>query len=415
MKNKVLLLSVSATLVWFAATTLAFGQDAANAGKARLRAYTTVIQRSGSQSAEALSKTAAGSSLLPLWTYNISSSRDHNNYSGVMVGRNPFGNESNQSVNVPAEIVPIVITTNKIGTSVNFTTGKITTKSGVTKLDPTKANTSCLTPPNDVPLTLYRQSPIIQESTFSMGGTHIGHLQYVEAFQRANFWAYTQGHQYSVALHPVSTTNTVYIDVPAADGLALATDSLGAPDFCAPLGIIDIGWFDSYLDNTIIPALYPQGVNPGSLPIFLLANVVLASPVSNIFTCCVLGYHSYEGFPIQTYAVMDFDTTGVFGPGVFDTSVSAHEVAEWMNDPYGNNMVPPWGHIGQQPGCQNNLEVGDPLTGTNFPPVTMPNGYSYHLQELVFFSWFYGAPSIAVNGWYSDHNTFKTDAGPPCE
>jgi hypothetical protein len=26
----------------------------------------------------------------------------------------------------------------------------------------------------------------------------------------------------------------------------------------------------------------------------------------------------------------------------------------------------------------------------------------------------HGAPSIAVNGWFSDNNTFKTDAGPVC-
>jgi hypothetical protein len=86
-----------------------------------------------------------------------------------------------------------------------------------------------------------------------------------------------------------------------------------------------------------------------------------------------------------------------------------------MDDPFGNNPVPAWGHIGQQPGCQGNLEVGDPLTGTNIPDVTMPNGFSYHLQELVFFSWFYGAPSTAVNGWFSDNNTFTSDAGPPCQ
>ena len=53
-------------------------------------------------------------------------------------------------------------------------------------------------------------------------------------------------------------------------------------------------------------------------------------------------------------------------------------------------------------------------TGTAMPPVTMPNGFTYHLQELAFFSWFFGAPSVAVNGWYSDNNTFKTDAGAPC-
>jgi hypothetical protein len=162
------------------------------------------------------------------------------------------------------------------------------------------------------------------------------------------------------------------------------------------------------------PALSGQGVNPGSLPIFLLADVVMASPVTDLGTCCILGYHGTSGLPIQTYAPMDFDTTGVFGLGIFDTSVSGHEVGEWMNDPYGDNPVPPWGHIGQQPGCQNNLEVGDPLTGINFHTLVMPNGYGYHVGELVFFSWFFCAPSIAVNGWYSDNNTFTSDAGPPC-
>ena len=66
--------------------------------------------------------------MLPLWTFNVSSTRDHNNYSGVMVGRDPFGHERSQSVNVPTQIVPVVITTNLIGTNVNFKTGKITTK-----------------------------------------------------------------------------------------------------------------------------------------------------------------------------------------------------------------------------------------------------------------------------------------------
>jgi hypothetical protein len=410
MKRKTMLFFFCATIVWCAATTVALGQDqSASQGQARLKAYTTVMPRGQARSAH-----VAGSSLLPEWTFSISSTRDHNNYTGVMVGRNPFGHESNKTAKVPTQIVPVVITTNRIGTNVDFTSGNITTKPGVTILDPTKANTACLTAPNDVPLSLYRESPIIQHADFNFGGTHIGDTQYSDAFQRANFWAYTEGQDYHMLLDPVTTTKTVYINVPKADGLALATSSLGPPDFCAPLGIIDINWFDAYLTSTIIPSLYPQGVNPGSLPIFLLANVVMASPVTNIDSCCILGYHGTTGLPIQTYSPQDFDTTGVFGPNIFDTDIAAHEVDEWMNDPYGDNLVPPWGHIGQQPGCQGNLEVGDPLTGTSIPLVTMPNGYAYHLQELAFFSWFFGAPSIGVNGWFSDNDTFTTDAGPPC-
>jgi len=84
-------------------------------------------------------------------------------------------------------------------------------------------------------------------------------------------------------------------------------------------------------------------------------------------------------------------------------------------DPFGNNPTPAWGHTGQASGCQNNLEVGDPLSGTDIPPVKGANGFTYHLQELAFFSWFYGAPSIAANDWFSDNNTFTTDAGPVCK
>ena len=116
---------------------------------------------------------------------------------------------------------------------------------------------------------------------------------------------------------------------------------------------------------------------------------------------------------MQTFAILDFDTTGVFGPSGMDTAIMSHEVGEWMDDPLGSNPTPAWGHTGQVVGCQNNLEVGDPLTGNLIPNVTL-NGYTYHLQELAFFSWFYGAPSIALNGMFSDNGTFKGDAGPVC-
>jgi len=53
---------------------------------------------------------------------------------------------------------------------------------------------------------------------------------------------------------------------------------------------------------------------------------------------------------------IDFDTTGLFGPTIMDTSIAAHEVGEWMDDPFGNNPTPAWGHTGQVGGCQNNLE-----------------------------------------------------------
>ena len=87
----------------------------------------------------------------------------------------------------------------------------------------------------------------------------------------------------------------------------------------------------------------------------------------------------------------------------------SHEVGEWQNDPDTINPTPAWGHIGQVSGCQSNLEVGDPLSGTTFNDAL--GGFTYHPQELAFFSWFYHQkPSLGVNGWYSDQGTFKTFA-----
>ena len=117
---------------------------------------------------------------------------------------------------------------------------------------------------------------------------------------------------------------------------------------------------------------------------------------------------------MQTYGVIDFDSTRAF-TGTEDISVASHEIDEWINDPLGNNATPAWGHIGQVSGCQNNFEVGDPLSGTLFPSVTL-NSFTYHPQELAFFSWFYGAPSIGTgSSEFSNNDTFGSDAGPVCE
>jgi hypothetical protein len=98
---------------------------------------------------------------------------------------------------------------------------------------------------------------------------------------------------------------------------------------------------------------------------------------------------------------------------VADVSILSHEIGEWMNDPQLLNFTPAW-LVGS--GCQGNYEVGDPLNGRLMPPVKMSNGFTYHLQELAFFSWFYRlSPSGGVNGWYSDNGSLTSDAGPVCQ
>ncbi|MBV9778685.1 MAG: hypothetical protein JOY62_01820 [Acidobacteriaceae bacterium] len=362
---------------------------------------------------EAMKNLAANNSSksLPLWTLFTEASRDDNGYSGVMVGRDPFNGGG--GVNVATYIVPLKITTHQIAVSVN-SKGILTNKPGKTVFDPTATDKACLGSSNNVPATLFEQSPIFKNTNFDFGGTIVGDTQYVDAFQRGNFWQVEDRDHYHVLLGPVKTLKAIDLDVPVKYGTALATTALGPPAFCAPMAIVDIGWFDTWVANTLIPALSSQGVNPSNLPIVFVHNVVWSIGPPELNDCCAIGYHSWTGYPLQTYSSINFDYTDLFGPAILDTAVASHEVAEWMNDPFGNNPTPGWS-AGQATGfCQTNLEVGDPLTGTEAPRIAMSNGFTYHLQELAFFSWFFGSPSVGIHNWFSNNGTFLTDAGPPC-
>jgi len=80
-----------------------------------------------------------------------------------------------------------------------------------------------------------------------------------------------------------------------------------------------------------------------------------------------------------------------------------------MDDPFIDNATPAWGHTGQVSGCQNNLEVGDPLTG--IPYTVTLNGFTYHPQELGFNSWFYRTPATGTGAEFSYKGTFETAQG----
>jgi hypothetical protein len=347
---------------------------------------------------------ASANSSLPTFNYTTVSTRDGNTYSGVMVGQDPFSGGPFTTTAVDTPIVPLIITTKSVAFKLSKG-GILSTIKGFTTFNPTVADHACLKSPNDIPLALFLQSPILRATSFSFGPTSVGTTQYVDAFQRGNFSLQDTG--YHTLLHP-HVLPPVHLVFSANQALAIPSGLFGS---CGPLGIVNI--------NTIYPVLLnlvaAEGFNSSQFPVFLMYNTVMSIGVPrNLNRCCILGFHDAVGSPIQTFSPIDFDTTHLFGPGIVDTSVAAHEIGEWMDDPFGSNPTL-WGHMGQVGGCQGNLEVGDPLTGTNVPTVTSPvNGFKYHLQELAFFSWFYGAPSIGVNGWFSDNNTFKSDAGPAC-
>lgn len=416
MDRKLMAVALCGLAALSAAASAAFGQEA----KKQAPVLQILHATKGGHSAEAeniKNSVAAGSASrtpsLPLFTFDVVSDRDGNNYTGVMVGANPFTPGGNKDVHVKTFIVPLIITTNSVGVSTDFKTGDFTTAPGVTTFDPTADDNACLSAPNNNPVRLFQHTPMFDSYDFSIGGVDVGHTQYIDAFQRAEFWNVLKDRDdYHLLLNPVVTLSPIAINIPADQGLTLPPKDFPA---CGPFGIVDIDFFDLYLNNNVLPALAPQ-VNAGNFPIFLLYNTVLAfTPQTNLFDCCVLGYHGTTNFlPLGTYSPSDFDTTGLFGSNQGDSNTLSHEVGEWANDPFGNNPTPLWGHTGQVPGCQGNLEVGDPLSGTNFSPIGGRNGFTYNLQELAFFSWFFSSKSIAIHGWFSDNNTFTSDAGPVC-
>jgi hypothetical protein len=269
-----------------------------------------------------------------------------------------------------------------------------------TKFDPTVPDNNCAG--GKVPLDLVMQSPIVLPANFKMNGVNIGKSQYIDAFQRANFWGpiSKNGGAYHtklkvVALKPVTLN-------PGANGAIVGRG-------CGPVGAVEFNFFDNYVRTRLIPSLKSQGVGPATIPMIMFYNAVWYC--GNPQSLCAGGWHgAYRaGNLIQTYSPFDFDLSGTFG--TIDAYFMSHEVGELVNDPLGGNPVPAWGHVGQVNGCQNNLEVGDPLTGSKAVQVKMANGFTYHLQELAFFSWFFGPPSIGAGHKFSNEGSFTSAQG----
>ena len=328
---------------------------------------------------------------LKVFTYHATSTRQGSKgqkFTGMMVGNSPFTSKATSTETM--QIVPVIV------------------KIGNTTFDPTKAN-SC--DAGKVPLKQFQGSPLVLPANFTLNGVKVGTGQYSDAFTRASFWKpiVKNGGTYNNNLKVVTLKPIHYSQ--GSKGVIIVNQG------CGPLGGLDFDTLVSDFENKVVPALQNsgQGVGPTTFPVFMLHNVVMYE--GSVTNCCVLGFHDAFNSKgaVQTYSPFDYDTTKDFVNNnnipLTDTYFAAHEINEWVNDPFGNNPTPAWGKIGQVTGCQNNLEVGDPLTGTNAINVKMSNGMTYELQELAFYSWFYGPPSIGAGGKFSDNGTFTSAQG----
>lgn len=301
----------------------------------------------------------------------------------TMVGSNPFIAQRRATTKVKVLLVPLVI---------KFSNGDT--------WDPT-AKDSC---DSESVLTRTKDSPIFKAQSWSFGGTSVGNDQYVDAFQRAEFWSETNptginpGYNLDLKLKMATPFTLSVPNADAAEGTTVCGSGL--------LGAVEVNYLDAQLQT------YLSSVTNSTkeFVFFLMNNVVMYNV--KVANCCILGFHNSEtkNGVFQTYGIGLYDNTGDFS-GNANISDISHEVAEWVNDPAGTNPTDPWGDVGQVSAgsCQSNLEVGDPLTGTILSDTV--GGYTYNPQELAFFGWFYhSSASLGINGWYSDNDTFKVSA-----
>lgn len=240
---------------------------------------------------------------------------------------------------------------------------------------------------------LTTQSPMFQPAVFTPGGTNVATTQYIDAFQRANFWSFvsTTAPDYHVKFRLTSIEPVQTLNVPAYFGYT----TFGGPG--SPIGYVNGSWWD----DALAVLLYRLKISTNTLPIFLNYNVVEEGGI--------LGYHGAFGNPAQVYLSAGFYDQGILSYGG-DILVLSHEMGETTDDPFVDNFVPFWfaptGFAGDL------LEVGDPVTDVSIGPVVL-NDYTYHPEDLTFLPWFScTVPSTSVNGWYTFGNYY---AIPACE
>jgi len=308
---------------------------------------------------------ATAATVTPLNTFNGTFVYNGTTYSYNMVGAAP---STGESTTIPAFIIPVKMV--------------YKTSSGTTTFDPA---THTLTNGQTVEENMIA-SPIFQSGIdFKSGGVDMGNTQYIDAFQRGNFWGTVKSHTgYHLLLGTPKVMPELTLNVGSSHG-KLATE------FGVQVGLADIFWFDAQLQNYISAH---SAIVPNSLPIFVTHDVYLTI----LGGCCVGGYHNSMGSTSapQAYAHATYvDKVGAFAQ---DVSALSHEVAEWADDPQVVN-------VSGNPVACGVLEVGDPEEGFNNYgafPYTL-NGFTYNLQDLVYLPYF-GAPrSTSVSGAFTFH------------
>jgi hypothetical protein len=333
----------------------------------------TVLQPRDVQYSSLQAQMNAGGTI-PFFTDSVKSPLDGNTYTYSIAGANP----KTSKVTTNLVYVPIAV-------RMHFSGGVVldSTKPGCG--DTKSVSNRFYKGPNFVPVPL------------KSSGISVGTVQVNDGDQRAQWWKLVKGTGYHTFLKASGPVIVVDVTAPAGS----ATQSGVCAGSAHDLGEIPINAYDS-----IVQGLANKYAKVNEVPLVLTYNVVETSG-----GCCIIGYHSAYGRNggTQVYSVGSYMDPGFFNVPIEDIHAWTHEIGELMNDPFINNATPAWGHVGQVGGCQNNLEVGDPLTGVPF--ALTYNGFNYHPQELAFFDWFFRTPAQGAGGEFSFEGTFETSQG----
>jgi hypothetical protein len=227
-------------------------------------------------------------------------------------------------------------------------------------------------------------------------------LQLEDATMRAQFNR-VGGSPYHLILHP-NILPPVTLNVPHNQGILRESPQQ------VIFPTINYSWWASQINNLESTA------DPTHLPIYLSNDVLLQTGGGG---CCVIGFHgtkSRNGGSNGNAVVQTFAWASWIRPGTYprraglrlptdwaiqDIQGLSHEISEWADDPFVNNLVEPWQTpTAPQYGCSNILETGDPVVGigfamghNTFDQQTLPDGETmadgyYHPEDEVFLPWF---------------------------
>jgi hypothetical protein len=259
-------------------------------------------------------------------------------------------------------------------------------------------------------------SPILQRvlnsPNFRIASYTTGDTQFADAVQRAQFFR-IMAQDWHTLLGTPEVLRPVVIDVPRGMAKVYRNTSTGAV-----YALVNTAFFVSHL-NTIVQL---EDLRPDALPILLTSNVFL-DPDLDMKRCCVLGFHTaFETGPpgkaeVQTLIWASWIDPGVMGSGVADVTPLSHEISEWMNNPFGTNIVPAWQSPAGTGVCQSNLETADPVA--TLPDAGIPvniDDFTFHPHNQVLLSWFTRqSASDSIEGAFSFPNQgLITRPSQPC-